>query len=157
MSLANDLRNALSEYLGGTVRAEEFGRRFAELKSDAHRLEDAEALELCQAVEWELLDRKRDLSTDSELRERLQVMSETPAIVLGVTGTLAALVVAQGLDTASAWHGVEANPLMGARFGWRGVALVVEYYWRRPKLWATLNIVAAGTLTAIAVRNLRVK
>ena len=76
--LAPSLRTLLAQFLSGDLKPQEFEENFAAATMAAYQTDDAEAQALCRAVEWEFLDRDRGLSTDSNLKARLQDLAKAP-------------------------------------------------------------------------------
>lgn len=87
--------------------------------------------------------------------------------------SIGAQVAAQGLDVASSWGGVEANPVLGRgqRYGWRATAikagiafggLAIQRYVLRKhpqhrRVATIVNFGMAGATSAVAIRNWRTR
>ena len=82
--------------------------------------------------------------------------------------SLVVLAAANVADCASSWGHAEMNPLLGQRFGYRGVGVkagifsgiaVAEYLLHRrggdDKVMALSNLSGAGLLTGVAISNVR--
>ena len=78
--------------------------------------------------------------------------------------SVAALIGAHSADVATSWGRREANPIIGDRFGWRGLAIKsattggLLYVQRRTgpryrKVWTITNYVSAAVITSVAIRN----
>jgi hypothetical protein len=87
--------------------------------------------------------------------------------------SVGAQVAAQGMDVASSWGGIEANPRLfaGQRFGWKattlklGVSLgglaiqryVLRKHPQHRKVATFVNFATAGATAGVAVRNWRMR
>lgn len=82
--------------------------------------------------------------------------------------SVAALIGAHSADVATSWGRRELNPVLGERFGWRGLTIKAAttggllYAQRRTgpryrKIWTITNYVSAAVITTVAVRNHRTK
>lgn len=78
--------------------------------------------------------------------------------------SVAALLTAHTADVATSWGRYEANPFLGERFGWRGLAIKsattggLLYVQRRTgpkyrKVWTITNYVSAAVIASVAYRN----